>query len=66
MSEHETEGGYIPERGYWLGPTLQPGEVPWPLFWEQQSNLDDCVSECRCGRPTRDAGLRVRRVLGTV
>lgn len=43
MSNHGPEFDYIPERGYWLGPNLPPGEVPWPLFWEQQPNLDDCL-----------------------
>lgn len=36
---------YVPERGYWLGPTLPVGERAWPLFWEQQDGLDDCLHE---------------------
>ena len=36
-----SEQGYVPERGYWLGPTLPVGEPPWPLFWEQRDN-DAC------------------------
>lgn len=27
-------GEYVPERGYWPGPTLAPGEQPWPIGWE--------------------------------
>lgn len=34
---------YVPERGYWTGPTLPQGEPPWPLFWEQADGLDDCL-----------------------
>ena len=33
---------YVPERGYTLGPTLSPGEDPWPLLWEQRDN-DSCL-----------------------
>jgi len=36
---------YVPERGYWIGPTLEVGEDPWPLFWERTPNLDDCLHE---------------------
>lgn len=36
---------YVPERGYWLGPTLEPGALPWPTSWEQVPNLDDCPHE---------------------
>ena len=36
---------YVPERGYWLGPTLNIGESAWPLFWEQAPSLDDCMHE---------------------
>ena len=25
---------YVPERGYMVGPTLEPGELPWPIGWE--------------------------------
>lgn len=53
----QTESGYVPERGYWLGPMLPPGQDPWPLFWERRPNLDDCPHEWervivrRKGRP---------------
>ena len=36
---------YVPERGYWIGPVLDVGELPWPLFWEQRESLDDCLHE---------------------
>ena len=35
-------GEYVPERGYWVGPTLAVGEHPWPLLWEQREN-DTCL-----------------------
>lgn len=33
---------YVPERGYWLGPILSIGEDPWPPFWEQNPESDEC------------------------
>lgn len=36
------EVGYVPERGYWIGPDLATGEDPWPLLWEQRDN-DSCA-----------------------
>lgn len=33
---------YVPERGYWVGPTLGFAEAPWPLFWEHMEKLDEC------------------------
>lgn len=33
---------YIPERGYWTGPTLEVGESACPMLWEQRDGLDDC------------------------
>lgn len=27
--------------GYHVGPTLNPGESPWPLGWEQDPTIDD-------------------------
>lgn len=44
MSDQD-ESDYIPERGYWLGPTLPLGEDPWPLFWGRTPGLDDCLHE---------------------
>ena len=38
----EYAGLYVPERGYWIGPTLAVGQDPWPLFWEQIGGLDAC------------------------
>jgi hypothetical protein len=36
---------YVPERGYWTGPTLDAGERPWPLLWEQGDVIDTCRHE---------------------
>ena len=33
-------GDYVPERGFWLGPTLPVGERPWPSRWERTA--DEC------------------------
>ena len=27
--------------GYRVGPTLAPGERPWPITWEQDQRIDD-------------------------
>ena len=35
--------GYVPERGYWLGPELPENQSAWPLGWEQRPGLDDCL-----------------------
>lgn len=31
--------------GYRVGPTLAPGERPWPLQWEQDPAADSCLHE---------------------
>lgn len=36
-------GEYVPERGYWVGPTLPLGEDPWPLRWESRPGNDECA-----------------------
>jgi hypothetical protein len=37
---------YVPERGYWLGPVLRPGERPFGEgFWEGRPGIDECRHE---------------------
>lgn len=58
---------YVPERGYWLGPLLDLGESPWPLLWEQQDGLDECLHEWervlvqRPGQPAPEPVVRCRK-----
>ena len=41
MSVEKNAAQYVPERGYWTGPTLEPGERPWPTGWEWEWAWDD-------------------------
>lgn len=34
---------YVPERGYYLGPSLPMGERPFAMLWEQSKTMDSCA-----------------------